>query len=298
MAADIMKDPLRRNPLVPVIRLDGVIDAGGRFGRGLNLYDYDAVIEHAFSFKKARAVALCINSPGGSPVQSALLFKRIRQLSEEKKIPVLAFAEDVAASGGYMLALAGDEIFCDESSIMGSIGVVSAGFGFNGLLDKYGVERRVYTAGKNKAGLDPFMPENAEEVEKLKVIQTEVHEHFRQMVRERREGKLKADEDFLFNGDVFAGRKAVDLGLADNLGNMHEVLRERFGKDVRVRYIETRKGFLRSRLGLDVDSVASLLPGFALWGNKPVVHDGVAPDLMEGLLSALERKALWTRFGR
>lgn len=267
-------------PLVPVIRLDGVIDAGGRFGRGLNLNDLDEVIEHAFSMKKARAVALAVNSPGGSPVQSALIYKRIRALSEEKKIPVITFCEDVAASGGYMLAIAGDEIYADESSILGSVGVISASFGFPAFLEKYGVERRVYTAGEDKGSLDPFLPEDPQEVERLKKIQIEVHEHFKQMVRERRGAKLKAEEAALFNGDVWAGRTAVDLGLADDLGDMYAILKQKFGKEVKVRVIESRKGFLRSRLGLDAE------------------QGGLGLELLDGFLSALERRGLWARLGR
>jgi len=267
-------------PLVPIIRLDGVIDAGGRFGRGLNLHDLDEVIDHAFSMKKARAVALAINSPGGSPVQSALIFKRIRALSEEKKIPVITFCEDVAASGGYMLAIAGDEIYADESSILGSIGVISASFGFPAFLEKYGIERRVYTAGEEKGSLDPFLPEDPEDVERIKKIQKEVHEHFKQLVRERRGAKLKADEKDLFNGDVWAGRTAVDLGLADDLGDMHAILKQKFGKQVKLRVIETRKSFLRSRLGLDAH------------------QGGLGVELLDGFLSALERRGLWAKLGR
>lgn len=279
-------------PLVPVIRLDGVIDAGGRFGRGLNLNDLDEVIEHAFSMKKARAVALAINSPGGSPVQSALIFKRIRALSEEKKIPVIAFCEDVAASGGYMLAIAGDEIYADESSILGSIGVISASFGLTGLIERYGIERRVYTAGEHKGALDPFLPEDPEDVERLKKIQTEVFEHFTALVRERRGAKLKAEESALFTGDVWAGRSAVDLGLADDLGDMHSVLKQKFGKSVKLRLIETRKGFLRSKLGFDA---AMALDAFA---RKPVARGGLGIELADGLLSVLERRGLWSRFGK
>ncbi|MGB1087786.1 MAG: S49 family peptidase, partial [Alphaproteobacteria bacterium] len=165
---------MRRAPLVPAIRLDGVIDAGGRFGRGLNLYDLDEILEPAFSYRHSRHVALVINSPGGSPVQSALILRRIRTLAKKHNKTVLGFAEDVAASGGYMLAIAADEIFADASTMIGSIGVVSSGFGFTNLLEKAGVERRLYTAGKSKASLDPFSPEDPDEVAKLKAMQEDV----------------------------------------------------------------------------------------------------------------------------
>lgn len=300
-----MANPLdlkNRGPLIPVIRLDGVIDAGGRFGRGLNLHDMAEVIDHAFSIKKAPAVAVVINSPGGSPVQSALLYKRIRQLAAEKKKPVLAFAEDVAASGGYMLALVGDEIYVDESSLIGSIGVISAGFGFTGTLEKLGVERRVYTAGTNKSSLDPFLPEDDDDIEKLKTIQTEVHAHFRKMVTDRRGDKLKADEDTLMNGDVWAGEKAVELGLVDGLGDLYGTLKAKYGENVRVRFIETRKGFLQQRLGLDMNAV---LPDmFANLGRAPIATENgrivpqVGEALADGLLTVLERRGLWGRFGR
>lgn len=296
-------DPRNRGPLIPVIRLDGVIDSGGRFGRGLNLHDLAEVIDHAFDIKKAPAVAIVINSPGGSPVQSALIYKRLRQLSEEKKKPIIAFAEDVAASGGYMLAIAGDEIYVDESSLIGSIGVISASFGFQGAIEKLGVERRVYTAGTNKSSLDPFLPEDEDDIEKLKAIQTEVHAHFRNMVKARRGDKLTEDEDTLMNGDVWAGEKAVALGLVDGIGDMYSVLKKKFGANVRVRTIETRKGFLQQRLGLDM---GALVPQALVqsWGRAPIATEGgrIVPQMGEaiadGLLTVLERRGLWGRFGR
>lgn len=305
----MMANPLdlkNRGPLIPVIRLDGVIDAGGRFGRGLNLQDMVEVIDHAFGIKKAPAVAIVINSPGGSPVQSALLYKRIRQLAVEKKKPVLAFTEDVAASGGYMLAIAGDEIYADESSLIGSIGVISSGFGFTGVIEKLGVERRVYTAGDNKSTLDPFLPENEEDVAKLEAIQTEVHAHFRKMVMDRRGDKLTADQATLMNGDVWAGEKAVEHGLVDGIGDLYGTLRQKFGDNVRVRYIETRKGFLQTRLGLDMGSaLPDMFASLGLnWGRAPIATENgrivpqVGEALADGLLTTLERRGLWGRFGR
>ncbi|MGB0921939.1 MAG: S49 family peptidase [Alphaproteobacteria bacterium] len=273
---------MRRAPLVPAIRLDGVIDAGGRFGRGLNLYDLDEILEPAFSYRHSRHVALVINSPGGSPVQSALILRRIRTLAKKHNKTVLGFAEDVAASGGYMLAIAADEIFADASTMIGSIGVVSSGFGFTNLLEKAGVERRLYTAGKSKASLDPFSPEDPDEVAKLKAMQEDVHETFISLVKDRRGDKLKGDDETLFNGDVWTGEKAVNLGLIDGLGDMHTVLQEKLGSDVRVRFVESRRGFLRQQLGLDMS------------------HDlrGLLGALVDGALDAAEKRSLWARFGR
>lgn len=273
---------MRRKPLVPAIRLDGVIDAGGRFGRGLNLYDLEEILEPAFSFKHSRYVALVINSPGGSPVQSALILRRVRALAKKHNKTVFGFAEDVAASGGYLLALGADEIYADASTMIGSIGVVSSGFGFTQLLEKAGIERRLYTAGRSKASLDPFSPEDPEEVAKLKAMQEDVHETFKSLVKDRRGDKLKGDEDTLFNGDVWTGEKAVELGLIDGLGDMHSVLQEKVGADVRIRFVESRRGFLRQQLGLDM------------------AHDlrGLLGSLAEGVLDAAEKRSLWAKFGR
>ena len=279
----------RNNPIIPVIHFDGVIGHGGRFSGGINLHDWDVILQAAFSVKKAPAIAFVINSPGGSPVQSALLFKRIRALAEEKKKQVFVFAEDVMASGGYFIAMAGDEVYADESSIVGSIGVISSGFGFTGLLEKIGVDRRVYTAGESKSSLDPFQPEDPEDIEKLKVMQADVHEHFKEVVKSRRGDKLQADDAALFNGDVWAGGKAKELGLIDGLGNLHDVLREKYGKDVRIRPIEPRRGFLQGRLGL---------LGGGLSGGKAKGADRLAGALADGLIQALERKSLWARFDR
>lgn len=273
---------LNKAPLVPAIRLDGVIDAGGRFGRGLNLYDLDDILEPVFSFKYSKHVVLVINSPGGSPVQSSLILRRIRELAKKNSKTVIAFTEDVAASGGYMLACAADEIYGDASSMIGSIGVVSSGFGFPELLKKYGVERRLYTAGRSKASLDPFSPEDPEEVAKLKSMQESVHETFKATVRDRRGDKLKADEDTLFNGDVWTGDKAVELGLIDGLGDMHTVMQNKLGKDVRIKFVESRRGFLRHQLGL-----------MAKAGPR-----GFLAEAAEGLLDAAERRSLWSKFGR
>jgi len=283
-------EPLRRpRPEVAVLRLTGTIGGFGPLRSGMSLASVEALIERAFTQKHLKAVALVVNSPGGSPAQSALIAKRIRDLAQEKEIPVLAFCEDVAASGGYWLACAADEIFVQPTSIVGSIGVITSGFGFTGLMEKAGVERRVYTAGEHKSTLDPFRPENPDDVARLKALQVELHGVFKDMVRDRRGHRLKADDDMLFSGEFWAGGKAVELGLADSLGELREVLRDRFGKRVRLRRIQGPKRLLR-RLGLGRGRAAGDLP---LWaGGFPAPEDWAA-----GVLSAVEERALWSRFG-
>ncbi len=239
-------------------------------------------IERAFSLPDLAAVALSVNSPGGSPVQSSLIAGRIRALAEEKKVPVFAFAEDVAASGGYWLLSAGDELFADESSIIGSIGVVSAGFGFPELLKRLGVERRVYATSQHKAGLDPFRPEQADEVEHLRAVQNDIYQAFCRQVRARRGEKLKAEDADLFNGRFWSGRAALELGLIDGIGDLRTVMRQRFGDKVRLRLVGERQSWWRRRLGLA-----------ARW-NAP---DQQAAALLDGLAAAAEDRAAWGRYG-
>ncbi len=279
----------RPRPVVAVLRLTGVIGGFGPLRSGMSLNSVEGLIEQAFAQKHLKAVALVINSPGGSPSQSALIANRVRELAKEKEVPVLAFCEDVAASGGYWLACAADEIFVQPTSIIGAIGVITSGFGFPELLDKIGVERRVYTAGERKSTLDPFRPENPEDVAHLKELQKELHEVFKEMVRDRRGHRLKAEEAELFNGDFWAGGKAVELGLADSLGELRQVLRDRFGKRVRLRRIQGPKRLLR-RLGLGRGRAEAGLP---LWGGGlPAPEDWAA-----GFVAAVEERALWSRFG-
>lgn len=235
---------ISNTPFVAVIRLQGPISNSGR---GLDDVSLAPVIEKAFSRGKPKAVALQINSPGGSPVQSSLIASRIRRLADERKVPVYAFVEDVAASGGYWLACAADEIFLDEGSIAGSIGVISAGFGLHGLIATYGVERRVHTAGKSKSLLDPFKPEKAEDVDRLRGWLDQLHEVFIAYVKGRRGDRLSAETD-LFTGDVWIGRKAVELGLADGIGHLVPQMQDRFGKKVRFRRYGLRRSIF-SRLG-------------------------------------------------
>src|SRR5262245_39923817 len=224
---------LRRDiPVVPVVRLSGTIGAVTPLRPGLTLAAIAKTLERAFATRGARAVALVINSPGGSPVQSRQIYLRIRQLAAEKKLPVLVFVEDVAASGGYMIACAGDEIFCDPSSIVGSIGVVGASFGFTKLMEKLGVDRRLYVAGEHKAMLDPFLPENPEQVERVTARQREIHQDFIGLVNLSRGARLKGPEKTLFSGEYWTGSKAIELGLADGIGDLRATLRARFGDDV------------------------------------------------------------------
>lgn len=267
---------------IPVMRLHGTIMAdGGRFRQSLSLASTAGLIEKAFAFD-APAVAISINSPGGSPVQSRLIFQRIRDLAAEKGKRVFVFTEDVAASGGYMIAIAGDEIVADPSSIVGSIGVVSASFGFPELLKKLGVERRVHTAGKNKSVLDPFRPEKEEDIERLKALQLEIHQTFIDMVKERRGHKLKDDPD-LFTGLFWTGRKGLELGLVDALGDMRTTMKARYGAKTRLKLISAPRG-LFGRVGL-LGSRAGSLPA------------DIAAAAADGLLDAAEQRALWSRFG-
>jgi signal peptide peptidase SppA len=270
-------------PVVPVVRMSGAIGIGTSFRPGLSMATAAAALERAFAVKGAPAVALLINSPGGSPVQSHLIFRRIRALSEEKKIPVIAYLEDVAASGGYMIACAADEIVADASSIVGSIGVVSASFGLDRLIERWGIERRVYTSGTRKVTLDPFQPENAEDVEHLKSLQRDVHRMFIDLVKSRRGDNLSTSED-LFSGLFWAGEAARALGLVDRVGDLRSDLRARFGDEVKTKLIGSERGlFRRKPLGL---VAASGIDG----GIPPLVSADEA-------MAALEVRALWARYG-
>ena len=228
-------------PVVPVVRLSGVIGVTTPLRPGLMLSSVARTLERAFSVRNARAVALIVNSPGGSPAQSHLIFRRIRQLAEEKKLPVIAFVEDVGASGGYMLSCAADEIICDPFSIVGSIGVVGGSFGFPKLMEKLGVERRLYTAGERKVMLDPFLPEKPEDVKRIKAIQKEIHEHFIALVKERRGTRLKGAEKTLFSGEFWTAQTAIDFGLADRIGDLRSTLRQRYGDKVRTPVITAER---------------------------------------------------------
>ena len=268
--------------VVPVVRLSGVIGAVTPLRPGLTLAGIAKTLERAFATRHAKAVALVINSPGGSPVQSRQIYLRIRQLATEKKLPVLVFVEDVAASGGYMIACAGDEIFCDPSSILGSIGVVGGSFGFQDLIKRIGVERRLYTAGEHKAMLDPFLPENPDDVDRLKKLQREIHDDFIALVKSRRAGKLAGPQDDLFSGAYWTGRRALELGLVDAIGDLRSVLRERFGDKVVMPLVSAERGWLGRRL-----------LGAGPREAVPVGQFGLAEDF----ISALEARAIWARYG-
>ena len=268
-------------PVVPVVRLSGVIGVATPLRPGLMLSTIARTLARAFAIRNARAVALIINSPGGSPAQSHLILRRIRQLAAEKNIPVLAFIEDVGASGGYMLACAADEIICDPYSIVGSIGVIGGSFGFPKLMEKLGIERRLYTAGERKAMLDPFLPEKPEDVKRLKALQKEIHEHFIALVKERRGTRLHGSDKTLFSGEFWSAQAAIELGLADSLGDLRSTLRARYGDKVRTPLISAERGFFGRKL--PSVSIAGALAN----------HPGLADDL----LSALETRALWSRYG-
>lgn len=270
---------------IPVARLQGAIMAGGgQFRPTLSIASTAGVLEKLFAYNDAPAVAIVINSPGGSAVQSRLIYRRIRDLAAEKKKTVFVFVEDVAASGGYMIAVAGDEIIADPSSIVGSIGVVTAMFGLTEAIRKIGVERRVHTAGANKVTLDPFLPEKPEDVERLKALQLEVHETFIDIVKERRAGKLKDDPD-LFTGLFWTARRGLELGLVDGLGDLRAVLKQRFGPKTKLHLITASRGFFGRRLGL-MESAAAV-PSAA----------EIAAAAVDGLVEAIESRALWNRFG-
>jgi serine protease SohB len=270
-------------PVVPVVQLSGVIGFSTPLKPGLTLASVARQLDRAFSMRHARAVALVVNSPGGSPVQSHLIYRRIRMLAAEKKLPVIAFADDVAASGGYMIACAADEIICDPSSIVGSIGVVGGSFGFAKLMEKLGIERRLYTSGEHKAMLDPFLPEKPDDVERLKAVQREIHEDFITLVKDSRGARLTGPEKDLFSGEYWTGRRAIELGIADEIGDLRTTLRERFGDKVVTPLVAPERSlFGRPRSGLQAPGLERLLQ---------------RSDLAEDIVSALEARTMWARYG-
>lgn len=264
-------------PVVPVVRLQGPIGMSTPLRPGLSLSSVAQPLEKAFAMKKSPAVALIVNSPGGSPVQSRLIFQRIRDLATENEKDVLVFVEDVAASGGYMIAVAGDEIIVDPSSVVGSIGVVAAGFGFPEMLKKIGIERRVYTAGTKKVILDPFQEENQDDIEYLKALQLEIHDVFIELVKSRRADVLTDDPE-IFSGKFWTGRPARDLGLVDSIGDLRGTLRKRYGEKVEMKLISAPRGLFGRKTGLG--GIGNALPGIG-----------------EDLISAAEARAMWMRYG-
>jgi serine protease SohB len=267
-----------RVPVVPVVRLAGVIGGPSLRGMGLSLTVLNAGLERAFKVRGAKAVALSINSPGGSPVQSALIASRIRTLASEKGLPVIAFIEDVGASGGYWLALAADEIFAAGSSIVGSIGVVHASFGFAGAIERLGIERRLYTAGANKAMLDPFRPQDPDDVNRLMEIMSDIHTDFKGTVRQRRGDRLRAPDEELFEGQIWTGRKAAELGVVDGLGDLHGILRERFGEKVKLPQVGAARPWWRRRFSV----------------GRP---DSDARAMADAVFDTIAERMLWARYG-
>jgi serine protease SohB len=268
-----------RHPVVPVVRLTGVIGFSTPLRPGLSLASVARMLDRAFATRNAAAVALSINSPGGSPTQSHLIWRRIRELAQEKKRKVIAFVEDAAASGGYMIACAADEIVADPYSVVGSIGVVGGSFGFDKLIAKVGIERRLYTSGEHKAMLDPFLPEDAGDVERLKKLQQQIHEGFIALVKSQRGIKLKGPEHELFSGEYWTGTRALELGLIDGIGDLRSTLRERFGEKVVMPVIAGERSFFSRRI----------------FGSTrgELNQGGLAGDI----ISALETRALWARYG-
>ena len=262
-------------PVVAVLPLEGVIGTSGRFSNAINLANLEEKITAAFDVYNVKAVALTINSPGGSPVQSELIVMRIRELSKEKEIPVYAFAEDVAASGGYMLALAGEEIFAHRSSIVGSIGVINAGFGYAGVIEKLGVERRVYTAGESKSLMDPFKPEVEKDVKMMKTLLKEVHDFFKDFVKEARGDRLTGVQKTVFSGQVWNGEEATKIGLIDGVGDMRSIMKEKLGDDVKFERVKSEKCFFKGLLGMR---------------NANVTLSG-------DVLKTIETRSEWGRFG-
>ena len=258
----------KKKKIVPHIKLSGVIGNVGKFKQGIDFSGQEEIISKAFALKKAPCVAISINSPGGSPVQSHLIYNFIRQQAKKNKKKVIIFAEDVAASGGYLIACAGDEIYANSSSIIGSIGVIYSSFGFTELIKKIGVERRVHTAGKNKSTLDPFLDEKKEDIERLKNIQLDLHKNFINVVEESRGPKLKKSEVELFSGEFWSGNRAKDLGLIDDVGDANQILRKKFGEDVIIKKFEKSKGWLSKKISSSndqVDQLANILDEKSVW---------------------------------
>ena len=275
-----------RGPIVPVLRFTGAIGMATPLRPGLGLASVAGAIEKAFNASKLPSVAVVVNSPGGSPVQSHLIFSRIRQLATEKEKRVYVFCEDIAASGGYFLALAGDEIYADPSSIVGSIGVISAGFGLDNFIERFCIQRRVHAAGKDKGALDPFQPERPEDVARLEALQRDVHDIFINIVKARRAGRLRGPEEEMFSGTFWSARKAVEYGLIDGIADLRSKMRSLHGEKVRLRAVPMAPSGLITRL--------RRMPGLAPGGSEKFAFP---PSLADDLISAVEARALWARFG-
>lgn len=274
---------LTSKPVVAVLRLEGTIGKAGAMKTGLNLASLNKRIEQAFKIDKVAAVCLCVNSPGGSPAQSELICNRIVELSEKKKIPVYTFVEDVAASGGYWIACAGKEIYATKSSIIGSIGVISSGFGFHEAIAKLGIERRVYTEGKSKSVLDPFMPAKKTDIDLIKKLQKSIHDHFKDSVKSCRGRMITQDDDIVFNGEFWTGQIAHDFGLIDGIDDMYSFCKRKFGEDVKFEYIEERKSFFKKLFKLSSN------PSFAIDDAQiQNLADSFADSLTDTVINRIE----------
>ena len=266
------------DPTIPVVRLTGSIASGGGLGRTtLNLATVAAPLEKAFGDKKAPAVAILVNSPGGSPVQSHLIYRRIRDLATEKKKKVHVFVEDVAASGGYMIACAGDDIHADPSSVVGSIGVISAGFGFVDAIERIGVERRVFTAGESKSTLDPFKPTEKDDVAHLQELLVDVHDVFKRLVKQARGDRL-TDDPAIFEGRFWAGAGALERGLVDGIGDVRTVLKRLYGPKTKLQLTDVRRGIFNRR-------------------TPSIEMERFAQAALSGGMTALEERAQRARYG-
>lgn len=267
----------KKDSQIAVINLNGVIGNASKFDKGINIENVNPLLEKSFKEKKFKAVAINVNSPGGSPVQSELIFQRIRELSEEKKIPVFTFARDVAASGGYFILCAGDEVYAHDSSIIGSIGVISASFGFEKAIKKIGVERRIYTEGKNKAVMDPFSPEDPDNIKILKSVQKDIFTNFKNIVKNTRGKKLKKTDANLFNGAFWSGTESKKIGLIDDIANMRDVMKKKFGKKVKfVEIKEKKKGLVKDLLATKFDDFSE--------------------NIIDDIFNKIEERSSWNRF--
>ncbi|MEO1206919.1 MAG: S49 family peptidase [Pseudomonadota bacterium] len=293
-----------RSPIVPVLRLSGAIGMSSPLRPGLSLATAADAIERAFTMSKVPVVAIVINSPGGSPVQSNLIHQRIRQLADEHKKTVYVFCEDVAASGGYFLAMSGDEVYADPSSIIGSIGVISAMFGFDKAIEKIGVERRVYTAGTSKSQLDPFKPEQPEDIARLRSVQDDIHDVFIGVVKERRAAKLMGPDGDLFSGAFWSAKQALELGLIDGIADVRSKMKEVVGKKAKLRMVSMGKGGLLSLFRRIPGGVGGHVGAAGLSGLGSATALGGASEngtlqseLANSVVSALEERAIWARYG-
>ena len=269
----------KKKTVIPHVRLTGVIGSAGKFKQGMDLAGQQEILKKAFSLKKIKHVAISINSPGGSPVQSHLIYSYIRQLADKKKIKVLIFAEDVAASGGYLISCAGDEIYANSSSIIGSIGVISASFGFKELIKKIGIERRVYSEGKNKGLLDQFLPEKKEDIDQIKTIQTDLHGQFINWVKKRRGKRLKAKDTELFNAGIWSGVKSKELGLIDGIGDYYTIMKSTFGEDIKFKDFSKKTSWIKQRF----------------FSSKINCYNETS--VVNAFIDSVEEKIIWSKYG-